>query len=198
MARGFPHQTRLQPFHPGPDRPACRAGDEGASGSGSAAAPPPSLSVPPALTWEGADESQPTTSIQLRLADGSRMVAKFNLSHTVGDIRRWGRRVPVPAPVWAASCSSVMSPKVHLGLHSLPQDPWPTLRFCRVRCCPTRARFSIGEKQLVELHRFIHASRPEMHQAYRLVTAFPAQQLDDDSATIQAAGLANSVIIQKA
>jgi hypothetical protein len=37
-----------------------------------------------------------------------------------------------------------------------------------------------------------------MHQAYRLVTAFPAQQLDDNSATIQAAGLANSVIIQKA
>lgn len=44
------------------------------------------------VTWEGPDESQPTTSIQLRLADGSRMVAKFNLTHTVADIRRcaWG------------------------------------------------------------------------------------------------------------
>ena len=33
------------------------------------------------------DDSQPFTSIQLRLADGTRMVARFNLNHTVGDIR---------------------------------------------------------------------------------------------------------------
>ena len=38
--------------------------------------------------WEGADESLPTTSIQIRLSDGSRMVARFNYSHTVRDIRR--------------------------------------------------------------------------------------------------------------
>ncbi|KAK9722023.1 protein phosphatase regulator [Basidiobolus ranarum] len=35
------------------------------------------------------DESQPVTSIQIRLADGSRLVGKFNHSHTVGDIRRF-------------------------------------------------------------------------------------------------------------
>ncbi|XP_020265510.1 plant UBX domain-containing protein 4-like [Asparagus officinalis] len=34
-----------------------------------------------------ADDSRPTTSIQLRLADGSRTVARFNTDHTVGDIR---------------------------------------------------------------------------------------------------------------
>ncbi|KAF9210249.1 hypothetical protein CPC16_005926 [Podila verticillata] len=33
------------------------------------------------------DESQPVTSIQIRLADGSRMVARFNHTHTVNDIR---------------------------------------------------------------------------------------------------------------
>lgn len=33
------------------------------------------------------DDTQPFTSIQLRLADGTRMVARFNLHHTVGDIR---------------------------------------------------------------------------------------------------------------
>lgn len=38
--------------------------------------------------WEGADETQPTTSIQIRLSDGSRVVARFNYSHTVRDIRR--------------------------------------------------------------------------------------------------------------
>ncbi|KAF8909515.1 hypothetical protein BGZ58_005983, partial [Dissophora ornata] len=33
------------------------------------------------------DESQPVTSITVRLADGSRMVARFNHTHTVNDIR---------------------------------------------------------------------------------------------------------------
>ena len=36
-----------------------------------------------------------------------------------------------------------------------------------------------------------------MTQPYRLATAFPPKQLDDDSATIEAAGLANSVVVQK-
>ncbi|KAJ3057092.1 hypothetical protein HK097_000556 [Rhizophlyctis rosea] len=35
------------------------------------------------------DESQPTTSIQIRLADGTRLVAKFNHTHTVADLRRF-------------------------------------------------------------------------------------------------------------
>ncbi|WRT68866.1 uncharacterized protein IL334_005847 [Kwoniella shivajii] len=33
------------------------------------------------------DDSKPTTNIQLRLGDGTRMVAKVNLTHTVGDLR---------------------------------------------------------------------------------------------------------------
>jgi UBX domain-containing protein 1 len=32
------------------------------------------------------DESAPTTSVQIRLADGKRVKATFNLSHTVQDI----------------------------------------------------------------------------------------------------------------
>ncbi|KAL3289029.1 hypothetical protein HHI36_003472 [Cryptolaemus montrouzieri] len=35
------------------------------------------------------DNSQPVTNIQIRLADGSRMVAQFNHSHTVGEIRSY-------------------------------------------------------------------------------------------------------------
>ncbi|KAJ3305017.1 hypothetical protein HDV03_002099 [Kappamyces sp. JEL0829] len=35
------------------------------------------------------DASQPVTSIQVRLGDGTRLVAKFNHSHTVGDLRRF-------------------------------------------------------------------------------------------------------------
>ena len=35
------------------------------------------------------DESKPHTSIQIRLADGTRLVAKVNHHHTVGDLRRF-------------------------------------------------------------------------------------------------------------
>lgn len=35
------------------------------------------------------DTSQPTTTLQIRLADGSVVKAQFNLSHTVADLRRY-------------------------------------------------------------------------------------------------------------
>lgn len=83
-------------------------------------------------TWEGANPKKTRTTIQLRLRDGSRLVAEFNMDHTVGDIRR-----------------------------------------------------------------FIQAARPDLQMRYTLSTAFPRKELEDDAATIEAAGLSNSVIIQK-
>ncbi|GAX85737.1 hypothetical protein CEUSTIGMA_g13152.t1 [Chlamydomonas eustigma] len=41
--------------------------------------------------WKGVNEDLPVTSLQLRMADGSRMVARFNHSHRVSDIRRFIR-----------------------------------------------------------------------------------------------------------
>lgn len=35
------------------------------------------------------DTSKPTTTLQIRLADGSVVKAQFNLSHTVADLRRY-------------------------------------------------------------------------------------------------------------
>ncbi|XP_010539295.1 PREDICTED: plant UBX domain-containing protein 4-like [Tarenaya hassleriana] len=79
------------------------------------------------------DDSLPLTSIQLRLADGTRLVAKFNHRHTVNDIRG-----------------------------------------------------------------FIDASRPGNPGNYQLqMMGFPPKPLTDVSQTIEEAGLANSVIIQK-
>lgn len=64
----------------------------GASGAGtSSSQAAASSSAAPAGEWEGVDESKPTTSIQLRLYDGSRMVARMNTTHTVQDIRRFIR-----------------------------------------------------------------------------------------------------------
>lgn len=79
------------------------------------------------------DEKLPSTSIQLRLADGTRMIARFNHHHTIGDIRA-----------------------------------------------------------------FIDSSRSGGTRAYQLQTVgFPPKLLNDLSLTIEQAGLANSVIIQK-
>ncbi|XP_010434073.1 PREDICTED: plant UBX domain-containing protein 3 [Camelina sativa] len=79
------------------------------------------------------DETLPSTSIQLRLGDGTRIVAKFNNHHTVNDIRA-----------------------------------------------------------------FIESSRPGNAINYTLqVMGFPPKPLTDPSQTIDQAGLANSVVIQK-
>ncbi|KAF5207407.1 Plant ubx domain-containing protein [Thalictrum thalictroides] len=79
------------------------------------------------------DQTLPSTSIQLRLADGTRMVARFNYHHTISNIRA-----------------------------------------------------------------FIDASRPGSPRTYNLQTVgFPPKQLTDASQTIEQAGLANSVVIQK-
>lgn len=79
------------------------------------------------------DQSQPSTSIQLRLADGTRMVSRFNYQHTIRDIRG-----------------------------------------------------------------FIDASRPGGSRSYQLQTVgFPPKQLSDLDQTVEQAGLANSVVIQK-
>ncbi|CAN6239752.1 unnamed protein product [Urochloa humidicola] len=97
-------------------------------------APAPAAPTPAASrsTSFVVDDSQPFTSIQLRLADGTRMVARFNMHHTVGDIRS-----------------------------------------------------------------FIDASRPGAARPYQLQTGFPPKQLTDPTQTVEQAGLANSVIMQK-
>ena len=79
------------------------------------------------------DQAVPTTSVQLRLADGTRLVSRFNNHHTVRDVRG-----------------------------------------------------------------FIDASRPGGSREYQLLTmGFPPKQLSDLDLTIEQAGIANSVVIQK-
>lgn len=79
------------------------------------------------------DEALPSTSILLRLSDGTRMIAHFNYHHTITDIRA-----------------------------------------------------------------FIEASRPGGSANFQLqMMGFPPKQLNDPMLTIEQAGLANSVVIQK-
>ncbi|KAN0078316.1 hypothetical protein V8E55_010373 [Tylopilus felleus] len=79
------------------------------------------------------DQTQPTTTVQIRFADGTRMPCRMNLTHTVGDMRN-----------------------------------------------------------------FINASRPEnLTRVYTIGTTFPNRTLEDNSQTIQSAGVANSVVVQR-
>ncbi|KAF4372595.1 hypothetical protein F8388_027268 [Cannabis sativa] len=104
-------------------------------GSTSASAEP-TIASPAAPTTPAAvivDETLPSTSVQLRLADGTRTIGRFNYHHTVNDIRS-----------------------------------------------------------------FIDGSRPGESRNYQLqVMGFPPKLLNDPQQTIEQAGLANSVVIQK-
>jgi len=55
----------------------------------SPSAPPDTSERGHIVTKFEVDQTQPTTSIQIRLADGTRMVCRMNLTHTVGDIRNF-------------------------------------------------------------------------------------------------------------
>ncbi|XP_043689242.1 plant UBX domain-containing protein 4 [Telopea speciosissima] len=77
-------QKQHIPFH--------RLGRTLSGGSTTSAVPPepsspPLNSAPPPSMGLVVDENLPSTSIQLRLADGTRMVARFNYHHTISDIR---------------------------------------------------------------------------------------------------------------
>lgn len=66
-------------------------GEPSAASSSSSAAAAAAASDAGGGEWAGVNESKPTTSLQLRLFDGSRMVARFNTTHTVADVRRFIR-----------------------------------------------------------------------------------------------------------
>jgi len=87
----------------------------------------------PAPTAFQVDLDRPTTSIRIRLADGTRLVCRMNLDHTVADIRN-----------------------------------------------------------------FINAARPgNATTPYVIQTPLPVKVLSDETQTIEAAGLKNSVVVQR-
>lgn len=145
----------------------------GAGGSASASTPRPALNSgdsDSSLKFQ-VDQSQPTTSVQIRLADGtrcvqgilgiwvcfsesisSRIVCRMNLTHTVLDIRNF--------------------------INACVKGP---------RDSVTSADFSLPSR-----------SRPEnLTRPYTIGTTFPNRTLDDNSATIESAGLSNSVVVQR-
>jgi UBX domain-containing protein 1 len=69
-----------------------RLGSPTPGGSGIVSAPPPAAAAAPAASTSSGppstnvDESQPTLSLRLQLANGTRLPARFNTTQTIGDV----------------------------------------------------------------------------------------------------------------
>lgn len=71
---------RLGSPTPGPSAPAAPAAVPTAPSASSSA------TTQPAAAAVDVDETAPTLSLQIRLGDGTRLVSRFNTTHTVGDV----------------------------------------------------------------------------------------------------------------
>lgn len=79
-----PPKKKIVPFSGGGQR-------LGAQASASSAAPPQAPNVQQAAAAVSIDESRPVASVQVRLSDGTRLVARLNEDSTVGDLRAFVR-----------------------------------------------------------------------------------------------------------
>ena len=58
------------------------------AGNSASTAPAAAAAAPDHSAQTGADTSKPTTNIQIRLADGTKLKGTFNLTQTIGDVRK--------------------------------------------------------------------------------------------------------------
>ncbi|KAJ2453182.1 protein phosphatase regulator [Coemansia sp. RSA 2336] len=82
---------------------------EGSSSAPSASSQP---AQPPASNPIVLDPGQPTVQVQIRLADGTRLVAKANPSHTIGDLRSYVLSQRPEAALRPFAFKIMMPPKV--------------------------------------------------------------------------------------
>jgi UBX domain len=71
-------------------RHGCRpkfAGKGNKLGAGASTSTAPPTAAQPIETWSGPDDSQPITSIQIRMPDGQRLVGRFNHTQLIREIR---------------------------------------------------------------------------------------------------------------
>jgi hypothetical protein len=119
------------------------------------------------------NQEEPHTEIQFRLHNGSRIVGKFNLTHSVADIRKVTDDGPSS---WAFSCSLLLFS--HLtSPHALTSLYW-YVRF----------------PQWISR---VHAESSNRDYDLLSSSSFPAKPLRDETQTIQQAALKNAMVIQK-
>lgn len=84
---------RLGSPTPGPSAPSSSS----AATSAPTAASAPSQQQPPQMD---VDASQPTLQLQIRLGDGTRLVSRFNTTHTIGDVYNFVNRASQSGRAW--------------------------------------------------------------------------------------------------
>ncbi|MCJ1247957.1 hypothetical protein MMC30_005172 [Trapelia coarctata] len=80
-------KKKYKPFGSGGQRlgsPTPGAGTRAAAPAEAPAAP--AVSTAPSVPTMDINEAEPTISLQIRLGDGTRLISRFNTSHTVGDV----------------------------------------------------------------------------------------------------------------
>ncbi|KAJ2669619.1 protein phosphatase regulator [Coemansia sp. RSA 1085] len=85
---------------------------EGAAASSAAPGTSSQHAQAPASSPIVLDPSQPTVQVQIRLADGTRLVAKANPSHTIGDLRAYVLSQRPEAASRPFAFKTIMPPKV--------------------------------------------------------------------------------------
>ena len=127
------------------------------------------------------DDSQPVTKLQIKLADGTRMVARFNHTHTIADVRRF-------INAYVAVVNIMLS--LLLGPHSPP----PLLLRRLISFIVFGFFLFVFLLFFCSFWRSARAGSPP----YVLMTAFPAKNvIADESQTLEQAKLLNAVVIQK-
>ncbi len=83
-----PPKKKYTPFSGGGQRLGSPTPGAGTGTEMPPAPPPTPVSTPAASAPAGpdVDASQPTLSLQIRLGDGTRLPARFNTTHTIGDV----------------------------------------------------------------------------------------------------------------
>ncbi|UYV62806.1 NSFL1C [Cordylochernes scorpioides] len=121
---------------------------------------------------------QPTTNIQIRLADGSRVVIRCNHTHTLADIRQYIVTYPSTLSLSSPYCLLHLYLSIHFCMKPLTA-PHPLLCF---------------QSSLTS----VSSARPEYgSQLFSLVTQYPMRELSDDSTSLKDLELLNTSLLLK-
>jgi len=155
------------------------------TGSGGASAPASSQAAPAKQASTGINESQPATTLQIRLADGSKLTGRFNLTQTVQVMLENTCRIHLNGCTKVCHGCFCIADIAETALHS------PLV--AHVAFSMHNRPHTQPEQYVYLVYRFIDASSSQ-GGSYKLTTSYPRKELTDLSQTLQAADVADTVL----
>ncbi|UYV62807.1 NSFL1C [Cordylochernes scorpioides] len=145
---------------------------------------------------------QPTTNIQIRLADGSRVVIRCNHTHTLADIRQYIVTYPSTLSL-SCMCTTFLGHHLKITL-ALYHTLLPGAHYCLLHL---NLSIHFCMKPLTAPHPLlcfqssltsVSSARPEYgSQLFSLVTQYPMRELSDDSTSLKDLELLNTSLLLK-